>query len=217
MIEQGTDAWRQCRLGKVTASRVADVMAKGKDGKPSRTRANYLAQLVVERLTGVATEGFRSKEMEWGNQYEDEARDNYTFMKDAEVERCSFIEHPSIAMAGASPDSFVGKDGLLELKCPLTATHLDTLLGGSIDGGYKLQMQWQLAVTGREWCDFVSYDPRCPAHLQLSITRIPRDDAKIAELSAGIIAFLIDVERTIECLDKLRPKVAVRELLEAVG
>lgn len=197
MIEQGTPEWKAQRAGKATASRMSDIMAKGKSGAPSRTRANYEAQLICERLTGVVAEGFKSKEMDRGNEVEPEAREAYAFMKNAKVERAGFVDHPSIKMSGASPDSYVGDDGLLEIKCPNTATHLDTLLGEDIDGGYKLQIQWQLACTGRKWCDFVSYDNRLPAHLQLYVRRVERDQSVIIALESAVVTFLREVDAKI--------------------
>jgi len=206
VIEQGTPAWFASRCGKVTASRIEAVMAKGKNGAPSVTRANYEAQLIAERLTGNVEESFQSREMLRGKEVEPEARSNYAFMFNAELSPVGFVDHPRIAMSGASPDSFVGDDGLLELKCPNTATHLDTLLGKSIDGGYMKQMQWQMACTGRRWVDFCSYDNRLPAHLQLCRRRIARDDAFIAEMEDAVIAFIRGIELKIEELETLAPK-----------
>jgi putative phage-type endonuclease len=203
MIEQGSPEWFAARCGKVTASRVEAVLAKGQKGEPSRTRANYEAQLIAERLTGNVEEGFQSKEMQRGNEVEPEARSNYAFMFNAEIQRAGFVDHPRIPMAGASPDSFVGEDGLLELKCPNTATHLDTLLGASIDGGYVKQMMWQLACTGRQWVDFCSYDNRLPAHLQLHVRRVYRDEAVIAEMEAAVVQFIGEIDAKIARLDAI--------------
>ena len=195
-VQQNTPEWHALRLGKVTASRIADVVARTKSG-PSASRANYLAQLITERLTGKPVDGFKSAAMEWGTETEDEARRTYEFRTGLRIERVGFAPHPSIAMSGASPDSFVGDDGLLEIKCPNTATHIETLLGGSIPGKYQLQMHWQMACTSRRWCDFVSFDPRLPPHLSMFVQRIERDDAKILELSAAVREFLKELDETL--------------------
>lgn len=201
-IEQGSDAWRAVRLGKVTASRVADVVAKTKSG-PSASRANYLAQLVAERLSGEAQESFSSAAMQWGTDMEPEARLAYVFRTDAMVDEVGFVPHPSIVMAGASPDGLVGDDGLVEIKCPNTATHIDTLVGRAVPGKYVTQIQWQLACTGRAWCDFVSFDPRMPEEMRLFVQRVERDDTRIAELEAEVIAFLADLDATVASLTAL--------------
>lgn len=190
MIEQGTPEWHAQRLGKATASRIADILAKTAGGAISRSRANYEAELICERLTGQPTEHFQSFDMKRGTEIEPEARANYAFMRGVTPELAGFVDHPTIAMSGASPDSYVGDDGLLELKVVKPATQLDTLLSGKIDGGYQLQMQWQLAVTGRAWVDFCSYSPLLPAHLQLFIKRVPRDPERIKEVEAEVVAFL---------------------------
>lgn len=206
MIEQGSTEWFAARCGKVTASKVEAVMAKGQRGEPSRTRANYEAQLIAERLTGVTEEGFQSAEMRRGNEVEPEARKAYAFYMSAEVERAGFVDHQTIAMAGASPDSFVGADGLLEIKCPNTATHLDTLLGANIDGGYMKQMQWQMACTGRKWVDFASFDNRLPAHLQLHVRRVVRNDEMIAEMEEAVRVFLAGIDVKIAKLQAIAPQ-----------
>jgi predicted phage-related endonuclease len=139
--------------------------------------------------------------MQWGKDNEAQARDAYAFLKGVDVERAPFVDHPSIAMSGASPDGFVGSDGLLEIKCPLTATHIDTLLGGKIEGKYITQMQWQMACTGTLWCDFVSYDPRMPEHLAIWVKRVPRDDAMIEELESAVRVFLAEVSSTVAALE----------------
>lgn len=193
MIEQGTAEWHAARLGKVTASRMADVTAKTKTGWGA-SRANYLAELLVERLTGVATESYTNAAMQWGTDHEPEARTAYEFMADCAVEPVGFVDHPSVAMTGASPDGLIGADGLLELKCPQSATHIDTLLGSPIPARYTAQMQWQMACTGRAWCDFCSYDPRLPASMRLHIQRVKRDGAFIAELENNVRAFLSELD-----------------------
>lgn len=191
MIEQRSPEWFAQRLGKVTASKVADVMATGRGGAPSASRKNYMAQLVTERLTGLPTElGFTNAAMERGTDLEPVAAAAYAFKHDTEVEEVGFIDHPEIQMFGASPDRTVGTEGLIEIKCPNTATHIGTLTGSPIDKKYHLQMQVQMACTGRQWCDFVSFDDRLPAPLDMIVIRVDRDDAMIAEIEAEVRLFL---------------------------
>lgn len=196
MTEQRSPEWFEARRGKVTASKIADVMATGRSGKPSATRANYAADLVAERLSGEPTQGFSNAAMQWGTETEPEARAAYEFMADATVTEVGFIPHPSIDDAGASPDGLVGDDGLVEIKCPNTAKHIATLTGAQIDGKYIKQMQFQMACTGRAWCDFVSYDPRLPPAMALWIKRIHRDDEAIAEIEKAVREFLAEVYET---------------------
>lgn len=203
MIEQGTDAWFQQRLGKVTASRVADVIAKTKSGY-SASRKNYLSQLVVERLTGRQTESYTNAAMQHGIDTEPEARAAYSFFTGNDVVVAEFVQHPDIEQSGASPDGYVADDGLIEIKCPNTAQHIDTLINQSIDGKYITQMQWQMACTGRKWTDFVSYDNRMPAELSLFVKRVARDDKAIAELEDEVMGFLEELDDTILKLNLLR-------------
>ena len=198
-IEQGTEEWRQLRLGKVTASRVADVVARTKTGWGA-SRANYAAELIAERLTGSAAERFQSEAMRWGSETEALARLAYEFHADVEVVQVAFAHHPSIPMAGASPDGLVGDDGLVEIKCPNTATHIETLLGGSIPGKYETQCQWQMACTGRKWVDWVSFDPRMPEDMTLFVQRIARDDARIQVLEVEVAEFLAEIDAKIDAL-----------------
>ena len=193
MIEQGSPEWFAARLGKVTASRVADVIAKTKSGYAA-TRANYAAQLICERLTGNVEETFKNAAMQWGTDQEPAAREAYEYASGAFVDQCGMIDHPRISMAGASPDGLVGADGLIEIKCPNTATHLDTLSSGKPAGKYITQMQWQMACTGRAWCDFASFDPRLPAELRLFVTRIERDDEMVESLEAEVVTFLAEID-----------------------
>lgn len=195
-MEQRTDDWFAARLGKVTASRIADLMARTKTG-PSASRTNYAAQLVAERLTGKREEGFTNAAMQWGIDTEAEARQAYEFMHDAIVVEAGFDLHPTIADAGASPDGYVGDDGLIEVKCPNTATHIATLRGAPIADKYVKQMQFQMACTGRQWCDFVSYDPRLPVEMQLHVERVRRDNDAIAEIEAAVVEFLGEVEAAV--------------------
>ena len=187
---QGSEEWIAARLGKVTASRISDVTAKTKSGGVSETRNNYMADLISERLTGKQAEHYVSGAMQNGTDTEAEARAAYQFERGVLVKQQGFIDHPRIAMAGASPDGFVGDDGGIEAKCPITKTHINYLLGGSIPGGYVGQMQFQMAVTGRAWVDWCSYDNRLPENYRLHIRRVHRDDKHIAELEAAVRVFL---------------------------
>lgn len=196
---QGTPEWHSARAGRVTASRIADLTAKTKSGWGAG-RANYLAELVAERLTGTVAEGFSSAAMKWGTDMEPEARTSYSFMRDQEVTPVGFVIHPTIEMSGASPDGLVGDDGLVEIKCPNTATHIETLLSGTVPEKYIKQMQWQMACTGRKWCDFVSYDPRLPARMQLFVARVAVDPSN--EIEQAVIAFLKEVDATVNALSQ---------------
>ena len=201
IIEQGSAAWYEQRLGRVTASRVADIVARTKSGY-STSRANYLAELLVERLSGQRAESFVSAAMQWGTDQESEARMAYMFRTDSDVELAGFVAHPTIEMSGASPDGYVGADGLVEFKCPNTATHIETLLTGVIPGRYETQMFWQMACTGRAWCDFASFDPRMPEEMRLFVKRVPRDDARVAELEEEVRTFLFELDTTVRRLVK---------------
>lgn len=189
---QGSEEWKALRLGKVTASRVADVIAKTKSGY-SASRANYMAQLIAERLTGTLAETYINAAMQHGTDTEPEARAAYEFYQGVTVEEIAFVPHPKIDQAGCSPDGLVGDDGLVEIKCPNTATHLDTLLGQSVPSKYEAQMQFQMACTGRQWCDFVSYDPRMPENMRVFVKRLNRDDRRIKEIEGEIASFLLEM------------------------
>jgi len=195
-MEQRTEEWYAARLGKVTASRVSDVVAKTKSGY-STSRANYMAELVCERLTGKQGDFFQNAAMAWGTEKEPLARGAYEERNGILVEEVGFVSHPTILMAGASPDGLVGDDGLVEIKCPNTATHIDTLLDKEAPSKYVNQMQWQMACTGRAWCDFVSYDPRMPENMQFFATRVMRDNFLIIELEREVEKFLFDLDQKI--------------------
>lgn len=190
---QGSSEWHAARLGRVTASRVSDVVARTKTGWGA-SRATYMGQLISERLTGVAADSYTNAAMQWGTEQEPEARSSYEFRCDAEVAEIGFIEHPTIALSGASPDGLVGDLGLVEIKCPNTATHIDTLLGQKVPEKYRLQMLWQMACTGRRWCDFVSFDPRMPPSMRLFVARVHRDDEAVAQLEKDITEFLAELD-----------------------
>jgi len=198
-IVQGSPEWFAVRLGKVTASRIADVTAKTKSGWGA-SRANYMAQLVAERLTGVAGDSYTNAAMQWGTEQEPFARDLYAAKTNVVVDSIGFVNHPTIEASGASPDGIIAEDGLVEIKCPNTATHIETLLGKEVPAKYIGQMQWQLACTGRKWCDFVSFDPRMPEHMRIFIRRVVRDDNMIADLEMMVREFLVELDQKVSAL-----------------
>lgn len=192
-MEQRTPEWFAARAGKVTASRLADVLATIKSGEAA-ARINYRAELVAERLTGRPADGFSSAAMRWGTETEPEARAHYEALTGQLVAEVGLIDHPTIAWAGASPDGLVGDDGLVEIKCPNTATHIAYLLAGVAPAQYMPQMLWQMACTGRKWVDFVSFDPRMPPELQLFVRRVQRDQKTITQYEAAVVDFLASVD-----------------------
>ena len=198
---QKSPEWFAARLGKVTASRVADVIAKTKSGY-STSRDNYMAQLVCERMTGTQGESFTNAAMQWGTDQEPLARAAYEAAQDVLVDETGFVIHPRIQEAGASPDGLVGMFGLIEIKCPNTATHIETILSDKVPGKYITQMQWQMACTERQWTDFVSYDPRMPEGLQLFIQRVDFDPEYVKTLETEVIAFLCELETKIKNLNE---------------
>jgi putative phage-type endonuclease len=202
-IEQGTPEWFAQRCGKATASRISDIVAKTKTGY-STSRANYMAQLVVERMTNQVAESYSNAAMEWGIEQEIYARGAYESKTGNMVDQVGSIDHPRIAMSAASPDGLVGDDGCLEIKCPNTATHIDTILGEAPAKKYYDQMQWQMVCANRSYCDFVSFDPRMPAHLQLFVKRIERNDLYIAELENEVIRFLVEVDDKVKKLNEIK-------------
>jgi putative phage-type endonuclease len=201
-IIQGTTDWFAARLGKVTASRVADVIAKTKTGY-STSRENYMAQLVVERLTQTKAESYTNAAMQWGTDQEPFARAAYEAAQSVMVEEVGFVPHPTIEWAGASPDGLVGDDGLVEIKCPNTATMIEALLTGKVPTKYFTQMQFQMACTGTKFCDYVVFDPRMPAKAQLFIARVDRHDVYIAEIESEIVKFLAEVESQVQQLNQI--------------
>jgi putative phage-type endonuclease len=203
LLIQGSEEWLQARCGKVTASRIADLMAKLRDGKPGASYHNYMAELIAERLTRAPKEHYTNAAMMWGTATEPEARSAYSFFTDLDVVEVGFIDHPSVLMSGASPDGLVGKVGLVEIKCPNTATHIDTLLSQKIPDKYFKQMQWQMACTSRTWCDFVSFDPRMPERLKLFIKRVDRDQEFINKVETEVTEFDTVINEKIEELEKL--------------
>jgi putative phage-type endonuclease len=201
MIEQGSVEWHLQRLGKVTASRVADVLSKGKSGE-SVSRKNYRTELVVQRLTGAPGESFTNAAIEHGIATEPMARIAYEAEMGVFVDQVAFVEHPTIANFGCSPDGVIG-DGLIEIKCPNSSTHIEYLTDDKPPTKYIPQMQCQMAVMGAKWCDFVSFDPRLPSDLQLFVVRLERDEEYIEAMEAEVKKFLSEVE---EMFTKLKER-----------
>jgi putative phage-type endonuclease len=202
MSEQGTPEWHAKRVGKVTASRLSDMLSKTKTGWGA-SRQNYKAQLVAERLTGIVADSYTNAAMQWGTDTEAEARETYSFFAGCNIAQVDFVDHPVIAMTGASPDGLVGDAGLVEIKCPNTATHIETIFGGTVPTKYLHQMQWQMACTDRRWCDFVSYDPRMPEDMRLFVRRVERDESALLMLANEVTAFLKEIDETVAKLTNL--------------
>lgn len=201
---QGSPEWFEARRGFVGASAINDVMSVTKSGGEAATRRNLRARIIAERLTGICADSFTSTAMQWGIDNEPIARAAYEVATGNEVEQVGFILHPSVKMTGASPDGLISTDGLIEIKCPNTATHIDYLLGGVAPTEYRNQMLWQMECTGRKWCDFASYDPRMPEDMQLFVVRFMRDDERIAELREGVTKFLSEVDAVLVKLNEYR-------------
>jgi putative phage-type endonuclease len=196
MIEQGSPEWMALRVGKVTASKITDVMSK-----PTLLGyQNYMADLIAERLTGQKAESYTNAAMQWGVDKEPQARVEYEIKTGSLVEQVAFVDHPTIQMFGCSPDGYVGEDGLIEIKCPNTSTHIDYIRQDKAPTKYVPQMQCQMAVTGRKWCDFVSFDPRLPEKLQLFIVRLDRDDEYISKMESVVQEFLNEVTSAVSGL-----------------
>jgi len=193
-VLQGSPEWIACRLGKVTSSRISDIMSKGKSGAPSASRKNYMFQLLLERLTGEMAEHYVSAEMQRGIDKEQDAAEAYEIATYLVVEKCGFFESPSGLMEGSSPDRLINDHGLIEIKNPNTATHIETIISGEIKKDYIYQMQHQMYCSERDWCDFVSYDDRCPANLRLFVKRVDRDKIMISEIMAEVKLFLSDLD-----------------------
>jgi hypothetical protein len=198
-LEQGSELWVAARCGLVTASRCADVVAMTKKGE-SAARRNYRSELIVEILTGQPYPRYVSQEMQWGIDQEPFARAAYELERDVLVETCGFVLHPDLARFGASPDGLVGDDGLIQIKCPNTTTHLGWMLAGTIPVEHAPQMLAEMSCTGRAWCDFVSFDPRLPSHLQLFIRRYDHDEQMISTLEAEVVHFNAEIEDVLRAL-----------------
>ena len=192
-LEQGTDEWKIARLGYVSASNLDAVMARGKSGE-AITRKKYKVRLAAERLTGEITESYSNSAMEWGVVNEEKAAMAYEVSKDTLLDRTGFWKHPTIPWLGCSPDRLVGSDGLVEIKCPDSSTHVDYWLAKQIPTEYVKQVQGQIWVMDREWCDFVSYDPRMPEKNRLLVVRAYRDETLIKQMQEEVEKFLNEVE-----------------------
>ena len=197
-MEQGSDQWLELRLGKVTASRLNDVMAKGRSNAPSKTRASYMLQLVAEIMTGKPEDSFSNKYMEWGNECEPQARSMYEFDSGNDVDQVAFVQVND--HFGVSPDGMIGDDGLLEIKCPKSTTQIERFLKGEFPKEYKAQVQGQLLATGRKWCDFVSFDPRINSDASYFCIRVERDEEYLAMLQDGIDLFIDELNEMIKLL-----------------
>jgi putative phage-type endonuclease len=202
-IEQRTDDWFAARLGKVTASSLYKVLAKTKTGYGA-DRANYMTQLVLERVTGTKAEGYINSEMQWGIDQEPFARAAYEAHTGVLVDEIGFMPHPTIEMSGASPDGLVGIFGMVEIKCPSSKTALECWLSDNpVESKYFAQMQWQMRCAERAWCDYVVFDPRMPQKAQLFIHRVERDDKWIEETEKEVIKFLAEVDAKVAALKKI--------------
>lgn len=204
-VVQGSPEWLQARCGSLGASAINEALATTKGGWGA-SRENLKARIIAERLTGAPQETFSNAAMQWGTDQEDNAANAYAFLTGNGVETCGLYFHPTLLATHASPDRLVGDDGLVEIKCPNTSTHIATLRSQKVPSKYLTQMQWQMACTNRKWCDFVSYDPRLPEDLQLFVARVERDDERIAELEAAIGVFLGEVEADLAALNAIRSK-----------
>lgn len=196
---QGSTEWLKARRGVLGASAINDARSVIKSGEAA-SRRNLRARIIAERLTGICEETYTNAAMQWGIDNEPVARAMYETTIGQDVDQCGFILHPSIKMTGASPDGLIADDGLIEIKCPNTATHIDYLLAGIVPTQYRNQMLWQMECTGRKWCDFVSYDPRMPEHMRLFCIRFERDDEELNKIREDVVKFLAEVNEVIEKL-----------------
>ena len=204
MIEQGSPEWHQMRCGKLTASRVADMLATVKTGE-SMSRKNLRSDLIAERLTYSKLESFTNSAMQWGIENEAGARAWYQLQTGNFAEQIAFVDHPTIVNFGCSPDGLIDDDGLIEIKCPNTATHIEYIEAGKPPRKYVIQMMAQMACTGRKWCDFVSFDPRLPNGLNMLVVRVMRDAEMIEQIESEAVKFLAEVENKYdEILEKVQ-------------
>lgn len=200
-MEQRTDEWYAARCGSLGASQLNEALATTKSGWGA-SRENLKNRIIAERLTGQPSETFQNDAMIWGVETEDAARKAYEAATGVFVDEMGIAYHPVLKHTHASPDGLVGEDGLIEIKCPKSTTHVETLRVKKAPSKYINQMMWQMRCTDRQWCDFVSFDPRLPKHLQLFVVRVDRDDAAIAELEAKVAEFLTEVDKEIERLNE---------------
>src|SRR5215813_5601362 len=208
MMLQHTEEWTLARLGKATASRMGDVIKKTKNGSASATRKRYRGELLAERQTGSPYPNYVTAEMQRGIDLQPQAQLEYEKREGVLVSQVGFVPHPTIAMSGASPDGLVGSDGLVEIKCPSTHEHIDVLLDPTnIDMYYFLQMQWQMACTGRKWCDFVSYDDRLSPGKVYRRWRVAADAQTIAGMEIEVVKFLAEVDKMNAELNALYPEL----------
>ncbi len=222
VCEQRSEEWRQARAGKVTASEISNVLAKGRTkNQEALTRANYRAQIIAEILTGRPAEDTLSTgPMRWGIANERYAKAAYEAQCDVLVDNVGFVIHPTIKRFGASPDGLVGDDGIVQFKCPNTATHLTCLLRGDIPAEHLPQIHTELACAGpqRVWCDFVSFDPRLPEDLQLFVKRLPRDEKAIEEIETEVERFNDEIDDVLLALSSRRDlEGQLRKSIEAVN
>ena len=199
MSEQRTEQWYADRLGHATGSRASDILA----GKDTQARRGYLTQIVTERLTNRQQDGYINADMQRGIDIEPIARAAYQASREL-VDEVGFVRHPTIQWFGASPDGLVGDDGLIELKCPRSTTHLDYWQSGKPPAKYVPQMLAQLSCTRRKWVDFVSFDDRFPEHLQLYVARFQPTEEIIEQFEQKVIEFLKEAEILMEKMNANR-------------
>lgn len=191
--------WLSERAGKLTASRMADAIAFKRDGTPTAARSQYMRELLAERITGDTVRHYVNDAMQWGLDHEDEGKGAYEAETGIMLEPCGFVEHPTIHYFGATPDALIGRDGLFELKCPTTATFLEWRIAGVVPEEHKPQMIAQLACTGRDWCDFVAYDPRIrDESKRLFIRRFEPTADEIFAIEKAAVDFLAELEKMFE-------------------
>lgn len=194
-LNQGSEEWLQARIGKCTGSRFNDACSFTRAGSETAARRNYKYQIIAERLTNEQQDFYTNRAMDWGTDTEDSARLAYEFKTGHDVKQVGMLVHPELPDVGFSPDGLVGDDGAIEIKCPETSTHIQTLTSGKIPYKYLEQVLGVMWVTGRKWCDFISYDPRLPEDLQMIVIRLNRDEQQIEQLDSDIRTFLIEVDK----------------------
>lgn len=186
--------WLAARTGALTGSRIYEACSKKKNGEYYQSRADLLNEKLIERLTGQSADHFVTDAMLWGTMHEDDARTFYETQKSLMVAECAYIQHPAIAHSGASPDGLVGEDGVIEIKCPTTGMHLDTILSGEIPEKHTYQMAWEIESAGRKWADFISYDPRLPGNLSFFCKRYTPEPEFLETLRAEVVKFLAELD-----------------------